>query len=75
MPDSLRADEFVGQFSNITRPAAQYYHLKASIVIEVGMECRDDDFVMFMLKISEFFGEQSSVVVIDQRHGSYDRGP
>jgi hypothetical protein len=58
---------------NIARPAAQDHYLKARIVIEMGMERRNDNFVMFMLKVGEFFREKASVMVIDQRHGSHNR--
>jgi len=75
MAHSLCADEFVGQLLNLTRLAAQDHYLKACIVIEMGMERRDDHFVMFMLKVGQFFGEKPSVMVIDQRDGSHDRSP
>jgi len=72
MPDSLCADEFVGQLLNIVRLATQQDHLKAGIVIEMRMEGRYDHVMMFMLKIGQFFGEKASVMVVDQRHASYD---
>jgi len=74
MANSLRADEFVGQLLNVARLAAQDDYLKASIVIEMGMERRDNHFVMLMLKIGEFFREKTGVMVVDQRHGSHHWG-
>jgi hypothetical protein len=65
VPDSLCADEFVGQLLNIAGSAAQEHYFKTRIVIQMGMERRDDDLVMFMLKISKFFGEKAGVVIID----------
>ncbi len=72
MPNSFCANEFVGKLLNIARPTAQEHYFKARIMIQMGMERRDDDFVMFMLKVSQFFREKTSVMVIDQRHGSHD---
>ena len=73
MPDSLSAHEFGGQLLNVARLSAQEHHLKAGIVIEMAMERRDDHFMMFMLKVGQFFREEPSVMVIDQPHGSHDR--
>jgi len=73
MPNSLPADEFVGQSLHISGLTAQEYHFKARIVIQMGVQRRDHEFVMFMLQISEFFGEKASVVVVDQGDGSHHR--
>jgi hypothetical protein len=43
------------------------------MVIEMGMKRRNDNFVMFMLKVGEFFGEKARVMVINQGYGSHDR--
>jgi hypothetical protein len=48
---------------NVTRPATQDHDFKARIVIEMGMERRDDNFVMLMLKVGQFFREKASVMV------------
>lgn len=74
MPHSLGADEFVGKLLNIMRTTAQDHYLKARIVIQVGVQRRDDYFVVFMLKVGQFFREEANVMVIDQRHGSHDGG-
>ena len=73
MPHALRADEFVSQLLNIARLAAQEHNFKARIVIQMGMQRRDDNFVMFMLQVGQFFGEKPRVMVIDQSHGCHDR--
>ena len=75
MPDSLCTDELVRQVLDIARLAAQDHHFQARIVIKMGMERRDDHFVMLMLQIGELFGKESSVMIVDQSHCSHDRSP
>lgn len=65
MPNALGADEFVGQLLNIAGTAAQEHHFKTRIVIQMGVQRGDHDFVVLMLKISELLGKKSSLVVID----------
>ncbi|HLV85870.1 MAG TPA: hypothetical protein VKV39_02765 [Candidatus Sulfotelmatobacter sp.] len=52
-------------------PAEQHY-LKASIVIQVSMERRDNNLVMFMLKVRKLLREKPGVMVVDQCYGSHD---
>lgn len=73
MPNPLGADELVGELLDIVRATAQEHYFKTRVVVEMGMERRDNTFVVFMLKISELLGKKPSVVVIDQRYGSDDR--
>ena len=74
MADSLGADELVGELLNITRLPAQEHYFKAGVVIEMSMQSRDNNLVMFMLEVGEFFRKQASVMIIDQGHGSDDGG-
>ncbi len=73
MPDSLCADEFVGELLNVAGTTAQEHYFKACIVIQMGMQRRNDNFVMFMLQIGQFFRQKASVVIIDQRNGPHYR--
>lgn len=73
MPNSLGTDQSVGKLLNVPRLTAQEYHFKAGIVVEMGVQGRDNDFVVFVLKISELLGKKPSVVVIDQRNCPDDR--
>jgi len=41
----------------MARLAPQEHNFKARIVIEMCMQRRDDNFVMFMLQVGQFFGE------------------
>ena len=38
----------------------------------MGVQGGDDDFMLLVLKISEFFGEKPGVMVIEQSYGSDD---
>ncbi|HXX99354.1 MAG TPA: hypothetical protein VEI54_00445 [Candidatus Limnocylindrales bacterium] len=72
MTNPLCADKFVGQLLNIARLAPKEHNFKARIVIEMGMQRRDDNFMMFVLQVGQFFGEKPRVMVIDQSHGCHD---
>jgi hypothetical protein len=54
MPNSLCTYKLVGQLLNIARPAAQQHYFEAGIVVEMSMQCCDNDLMMLMLKVGEF---------------------
>ena len=74
MPNSLGADELIGQALHLARLSPQHHHFQTGVVIEMGMESGDDDFVAFVLKIGELFWQKAGVKVVNQRDRADDQG-
>src|ERR1700693_4943822 len=69
----LGADQAVGQFLHLFGLATKYDDLEAAFVIHVGMQRGDDHVMMLMLEVREFFGQETSVMVVDESDGAHHK--
>lgn len=66
------ADKAVGQLLYILRGPAKYDDFEATLVVEVGMQGRNDYFVVLVLEIGEFLRQKASVMFIDKGDRAHD---
>src|SRR5436305_12043855 len=70
--NALRANQQIGQFLNLPRPSAHNEDLQAGMVIEMGMCCCDHQVVVIVLQFRQLIGQESGVMVVNQRDASDD---
>ena len=54
--DAFCTDQAVCQFLHVSRLAPKYDHLETAIVVQVCVQCGDDDVMMLVLEIGKLLG-------------------
>ena len=72
--DPLGADQPVRQLLHLFGLAAKHDDLETTFVIEMSVQRRNDDVVMLMLEGSQFLGEKTGVVIVNQGDRAHDEG-
>ena len=70
----FRADKPIRQLLDISRLPAEYHYFEAILMIEMGVQRRNDDVVAFVLEIRKLFRQQTSVMIVNQGDGAHDEG-
>lgn len=66
------ADKTVGQLLYILRGPAKYDDFEATLVVEVGMQSRNNYFVVLVLEIGELLRQKAGVMVVDKGDRAHD---
>ncbi len=73
MLHAFGSDQHVGQLLHAPGITFQNEDFKAAIVIEMGMRGADNQIVMIMLQVHQFFRKKSGMVVVNQGHCTDNR--
>ena len=73
MLNAFCTDQAVRQLLDVFRLATKHDHFQAILVVEVGVESRNDDCVTLVLKIGKLFREQPSVMIVDEGYRANDK--
>jgi len=72
MLHAFSADKTVCKLLHILRGPTKYDHFEAILVVEVGMQGRNNYFMVFVLEIGELLRQKAGVMVVNQGDRAHD---